>query len=42
MEGTQENGYKFYCERFHLGIRNTFFTVGTIIHCNSLPRKLVE
>jgi len=36
------NRYKLYQERFHLDIRKTFFTVGTIHQWSNLPRDLVE
>ncbi|KAK4805622.1 hypothetical protein QYF61_022380 [Mycteria americana] len=42
MEKTRASEYKLHRERFRLDIRNTFFTVRTIIHWNNLPRDVVE
>ena len=41
-EKTRANEYKLHWERVHLDIRNTFFTVRTIIHWNNLPRDVVD
>jgi len=42
MEKTRGNGYKLHQERFHLDVRKNYFTVGTIVHRNNLPRDVVE
>jgi len=41
MEKARGNRHKLHWERFYLVIRKKFFTVGTIIHWNNLPRDVV-
>ncbi|KAK4825923.1 hypothetical protein QYF61_003418 [Mycteria americana] len=42
MEKTRDNRYNMHWERFHIDIRKKLFTVRTILHCNNLPRDVVE
>jgi len=42
MKKKRDDRYKSHGVMFYLDIRKSFFTVRTMIHCNTIPRGVVE